>query len=87
MSHWFERRRALARLSETDARELLERNPRTAYYDAQRLAARARFSGDAQSFMHWARVAAEVARTSDNPMDRKVVESIVDEEEQHARGK
>ncbi len=43
--------------------------------------------GDAQSFMHWARVAAEVARTSDNPIDLKVVEAIVDEEKRRTGGK
>lgn len=86
-SRRIERRRALASLCQEDARNLLERNPAAAYYDAQRLAARARVSGDAQSFMHWARVAAEVARTSDNPMDLDVVKAIVDEEERRAGGK
>ena len=39
------------------------------------------------SRMHWARVAAEVARTGGNPMDLNVVKAIVDEEERHAGGK
>jgi hypothetical protein len=60
-------------------------NPATAYYDAQRIAARARFSGDGCAFLHWARVAAEIARISDNPMDIEVVQRIVDEEERAAR--
>ena len=67
-----------------DARNLLSGNPQTAYYDAQRLAARARFSGDTRGFLHWAAVAAEVARISDNPMDIKVVQAIVDEEQRQA---
>jgi hypothetical protein len=60
-------------------------NPATAYYDAQRIAARARFSGDGRAFFHWARVAAEIARVSNNPMDVEVVRRIVDEEERAAR--
>lgn len=60
-------------------------NPATAYYDAQRIAARARLSGDFRAFIHWARVAAEIARISDNPMDIEVVQAIADEEERAAR--
>jgi hypothetical protein len=63
---------------------LLQDDPRTAYYDAHRLAARARFSGDGRRFRHWAAVAAEVARLSDNPMDIGVVQAIVDEEARRA---
>jgi hypothetical protein len=85
MARWWERRRTLQRLCREDARLLLERNPSAAYYDAQRLAARARFAGDSRAFMHWARVAAEVARISNNPMDIKVVQAIADEEEQFAK--
>jgi hypothetical protein len=80
ITRWFDRRRSLARMSEDDARKLLSQNPDTAYYDAQRIAARARFQGDAAAFTHWARVAAEVAKISDNPMDAKIVAAIVDEE-------
>lgn len=82
---WLQRRRAFRELCREEARNLLALNPHTAYYDAQRIAARARFAGDAQAFIHWARVAAEIARISDNPMDRKIVEQIVDEEERSAR--
>lgn len=67
-----------------DARRLLRFNPETAYYDAHRLAARARFSGDVRGFAYWARVAAEVAKLSNNPMDLEVVQAIVDEEERRA---
>lgn len=81
---WVGRRRALSRLRQQDARELLACNPETAFYDAQRIAARARFTGDRSSFFHWAAVASEVARISDNPMDIKVVQAIVDEEERRA---
>lgn len=85
LARWFERRRAFRALCREEARNLLQLNPHTAYYDAQRIAARARFSGDGQAFIHWARVAAEIARISNNPMDRKIVEQIVDEEERSAR--
>ncbi|HWV42823.1 hypothetical protein [Pseudorhodoplanes sp.] len=84
ISNWLKRRRALRSRRNEDARLLLARNPHTAYYDAQRLAARARFSGDGKSFLHWASVAAEVAKISDNPMDMKVVQAIVTEEERRA---
>lgn len=77
---WIESRKQLSALRRNDARELLSVNPRTAYYDAQRLAARSRFRGDRQGFIHWASVAAEVARISNNPMDIEVVQAIVDEE-------
>jgi hypothetical protein len=82
---WFDRRRAFRELCREEARNLLALNPHTAYYDAQRIAASARFAGDAQAFIHWARVAAEIARISDDPIDRKIVEQIVDEEERSAR--
>lgn len=85
ISRWIERRRAFQQLCRKDARHLLTINPATAYYDAQRIAARARFSGDATAFFHWARVAAEIARVSDNPMDIKVLKRIVDEEERAAK--
>jgi hypothetical protein len=81
---WIERRRQLRRLFQHDARQLIERDPTAAYYDAQRAAARARFSGDSQAFFHWAKVAAEVARTSDAPMDYEIVKRIVDEEQRRA---
>jgi hypothetical protein len=88
ISGWLERRKAAKARVRDDARELLTKNPVTAYYDAQRLAARARFAGDGKGFVHWARVAAEVARIGTGPMDIKVVRAIVDEEERRAtRGK
>jgi hypothetical protein len=80
LARWLEQRRSLTRRCREDARELLRQNPATAYYDAQRMVARARFRGDAAAFTHWARVAAEIAKISDNPMDSKVIASIVDEE-------
>ena len=85
VTRWVQRRRALARLCREDARRLLDRNPTAAYYDAQRLAARARFSGGPEGFSHWAHVAAEISRISDNPMDFEVLRAIVDEEERAAR--
>ena len=78
---WWERRRAKRQLVADDARDLIERDERTAYYVAQRLAARARFRGDGTGFMHWASVAAEVARVSPiAEMDMRTVQAIVDEE-------
>ena len=84
VQRWLGARRLKREQRIRDARRLLQNNPRTAYYDAHRLAARARFSGDAKGFGHWAAVAAEVARLSDNPMDIDVVQAIVGEEASHA---
>lgn len=86
ISDWLGRRRAFAQLCREDAIKLLAANPDTAYYDAHRIAARARFAGDGQAFMRWARVANEIARISDNPMDMSVVERIVEEERRRADG-
>lgn len=84
ISEWIERYRVSRRLVHDDAQRLIGRDPASAYYDAQRTAARARVSGDPKSFMHWARVAAEVARISNAPMDIEVVQRLVEEEEQRA---
>jgi hypothetical protein len=81
---WLTAREAKRQRRFEDARELLQLNPRTAYYDAQRLAARSRFRGDGSEFMHWAAVAAEVAKINDNPMDIEVVQAIVDDERANA---
>lgn len=85
LSKWRNRRRHLAVRASADAQRLLTSNPRMAYYEAQRLAAQARFAGEADEFIHWSRVAAEVAKLSNNPMDIKVVQTIVAEEEERAR--
>jgi hypothetical protein len=82
--HEYVLRRRLRRLYQDDARLLVERNPVTAYYDVQRAAARARFADDGVSFRHWAKVAAEVARISNAPMDYEIVKAIVKEEEERA---
>lgn len=78
---WWERRRAKRALVLSDARTLIERDECNAYYDAQRLAARSRFRGDGKAFLHWASVAAEVARLSPiAEMDMRTLQAIVDEE-------
>jgi len=85
LKRWIERRRAKRRLVDADARDLIRRDERNAYYDAQRLAARSRFRGETESFWHWAAVAAEVARVSPvAEMDMRTVEAIVDEEERES---
>lgn len=78
---WLAKQRELRRLLQVDARKLIDRDERQAYYTAQRLAARSRVMGDSRGFFHWAKVAAEVARLSSRAeMDRAVVEAIVEEE-------
>ncbi|WP_210247461.1 hypothetical protein, partial [Neoaquamicrobium microcysteis] len=58
---WVERRHAIRRRWREDARRLVRLLGPMAYYEAQRLAARSRAIEDGQ-FLHWAKVAAEVAR-------------------------
>lgn len=83
---WLERRLALRRLWQQDAKTLIDREERTAYYAAQRLAARSRAIGDGAGFFHWTKVAAEVARTSSAAeMDISVVDAIVAEELEKSR--
>lgn len=78
---WIEKRRSIRRLWQADAKELIRRDERNAFYAAQRLAARARADGDLKAFGHWAKVAAEVARLSPiAEMDYEVLKAIVDEE-------
>ncbi len=78
---WLQKRRQLRALWKADAQELIARDERNAYYTAQRLAARSRAIGDPNGFLHWAKVAAEVARSSAvAEMDYSVVQSIVREE-------
>lgn len=85
LSKWHDKRRHAALRASVDARSLLTANPGMAYYDAQRFAARARVAGETDAFIHWTRVAAEIAKISNNPMDLKVVQAIVAEEEDRAR--
>ncbi|NKC23509.1 hypothetical protein HED50_23620 [Ochrobactrum oryzae] len=80
---WVERRRAIRRRWREDARRLVRLHGPTAYYEAQRLAATSRAIEDGQ-FLHWAKVAAEVARIEPSAeMDIDVVRSIVDHELRH----
>jgi hypothetical protein len=58
LRRWIERCRAIRRLWQQDARELISRDERSAYYTAQRLAARARAESDRANFVHWVKVAA-----------------------------
>ncbi len=79
---WVQRRRAIRRRWQSDARELVVIDEVNAYYEAQRRAARARHRGDRGEFYHWAKVAAEVARISPlAEMDLDLVLQIADEEE------
>lgn len=81
LRQWLESRRAVRRKWQADARALVARDDAGSYYEAQRLAARAKTSGQAGEFLHWAKVAAEVARISPRAeMDLAVVQAIVDDE-------
>ncbi len=70
-----------------DARALVAGDERAAYYEAQRLAAQARASGRRGDFLHWAKVAAEVARLSPHAeMDLAVVHVIVENDTRRGGG-
>ena len=82
IGRWLERRRAIRRRWQADALDLVSVDEFDAYYAAQRLAARARAGGLAGEFLHWSKVAAEVARISSRAeMDLGKVQAIVDEEQ------
>ena len=75
---WIERRRAIRRRWQADARALVATDEANAYYEAQRRAARARVRGDRAEFYHWAKVAAEVARIAPwAQMDIEIVRTAV----------
>ena len=78
---WIEYRRRIRRRWQTDARMLCGQQPRTAYYEALRRAARARAHHDANDFWHWSKVAAEVARICPTAeMDLESTKRVVDRE-------
>ncbi|CRK76703.1 hypothetical protein NIG5292_02768 [Nereida ignava] len=82
IGRWMERRRAIRRRWQSDARALVGADEVNAYYEAQRRAARARVRGDRAAFYHWAKVAAEVARIAPfAEMDIDVLQALVAEEE------
>lgn len=84
ISQWLERRRAIRRRWQADARRLAAAEEANAYYEAHRRAARARVRGERTEFFHWTKVAAEIARISAQAeMDFDVVRAIVAEEERH----
>ncbi len=84
IGRWIERRRAIRRRWQADARALVAADEVNAYYEAQRRAARARVRTDRAEFYHWAKVAAEVARIAPLArMDIDVVRAVVAEEERH----
>ena len=71
---WIERRRAIRRRWQVDARALVATDEVNAYYEAQRRATRARRRGDRAEFYHWAKVAAQVARLT--PLARMDIETL-----------
>lgn len=85
LANWLRRRRATYGSIQADAKRLIARDQRNAYYEAQRLGARARAQGNAREVIRWARVAAEIARTSKAEMDYEKVKQAVDEELDHLR--
>jgi hypothetical protein len=86
LTAWIERRRAIRRRWKADAQKLILMDERHSYYAAQRLAARSRAKGDRREFLHWAKVASEVARLSPvAEIDLATVQAIADEETKRAR--
>jgi hypothetical protein len=86
ITSWIDRRRALRRRWQKDARRLLMVEETNAYYEAQRRATRYRVRGDKAEFYHWAKVAAEIARLSPHvEMNIATLRAIVSEEERRSR--
>lgn len=82
IGRWMERRRAVRRRWQADARTLVAADEVNAYYEAQRRATRARVGGDRAEFYHWAKMAAEVARIAPlAEMDIDVLQALVADEE------
>lgn len=82
IGRWVERRRAIRRRWQADARALVAAGEASAYYEAQVCATRARRRGDRAEFYHWAKVAAEVARIAPlAEMDIAVLQALAAEEE------
>lgn len=78
---WLKRRRQIRLDWQADAQQLIRENEHDAYYAAQRHIARSRANRDRKAFMHWAKVAAEVARLSPfAEMEITKVRQIADEE-------
>lgn len=76
-----EHRRAIRRRWQEDARRLAGADPISAYYEAQRRAARSQAQGNTAEYWHWAKVASEVARIEPQAaMDFEVVKAIADQE-------
>jgi len=80
LATWFRKRRNAGSTIQADARRLIAHDEGNAYYNAQRLAARARAHGNAGETLRWIRVAAEIARTSRAEMDIERVKQVTDEE-------
>lgn len=81
LKHWFRHRREIRQRWQDAARRLVQFEEAGAYYEAQRRAARARARADGGEFLHWTKVAAEIARISpDAEMDIAVVKTIVERE-------
>ncbi|TCQ01778.1 hypothetical protein C8J34_1262 [Rhizobium sp. PP-F2F-G36] len=76
---WIARHGLRQRRISIDAERLSASDPQDAYYEAHRLLAQAQSAGDPAEILHWARVAAEVARIEARAeMDFKVVLEIAD---------
>lgn len=87
LREWRARRRLRQRRIRVDAQRLSATNAEDAYYEAHRHFAKARTAGDPAAMVHWASVAAEIARIEPRAeMDFGVVLAIDDAEKQaHTR--
>jgi hypothetical protein len=61
---WIARRRKIRRRWQANARLLILKDERSAYYAVHRLAAPSRTQGNMSEFMHWAKVAASRSRAT-----------------------
>ncbi len=63
IERWLDARAQEREQISADTRRLIAAHPRNCYYNAQRLAARARAKRDLKGYVHWTHVAGEIART------------------------
>lgn len=81
ITRFIEHRRRIRQRWQDDARRLALLEEANAYYEAQRRAARARARKNRAEFLHWAKVAAEIARISpEADMDPVVLRGVVEKE-------
>jgi hypothetical protein len=81
-----EKRRQYRDRCKVEAHKLVSADPVNSYYNAQRMAARCRCAGQADEYVHWSKIAAEIARIEPRAeMSFAKVKAINDREDARQR--